>query len=197
MDLLLASFLHPMFRDFLGARVAYVPDAARTMPDAPFAIEERAFLQDSCSELIELPAATTPIDEFRRVLASVDGVYVGSGETFDLLHVLRSTGADIALAEAVRGGLPYAASSAGSIVAGPSIEPNAIMDSPAIAPGLTDYRGLELTPFVIVPHAQGTMGPFTIDVISRTVREYGQKWHLLLLRDGQALHVDDGGSHLV
>lgn len=62
-NLFLASFLHPLLPDFLGDRVAYIGDAARTMPGAPFAIEERAFVQGSCRELVDLPVATTPLDE--------------------------------------------------------------------------------------------------------------------------------------
>lgn len=124
-------------------------------------------------------------------------MYVASGETFDLLWVLRSTGADRVLVDAVRGGLRYAASSAGSIVAGPSIEPNSIMDSPAVAPELRDYSGLGLTERVIIPHAQGTSGPFSIEVIADTVRAFGRDWPLLLLRDGQALLIDSEGDHLI
>ena len=71
------------------------------------------------------------------------------------------------------------------------------MDNLSIAPDLKDYTGLHLTEFVVVPHAQGTTGPYSIDIISKTVEEYGKKWNLLLLRDGQALYVDDRGAMLI
>ncbi len=62
--------------------------------------------------------------------------------------------------------------------------------TPGTAPALKDFAGLSLTPHVVVPHAQGTTGPYSIEVISGTVEKYGENWNLLLLRDGQALVVD-------
>jgi dipeptidase E len=50
---------------------------------------------------------------------------------------------------------------------------------------------------VIVPHAQGTLPPFPISVIARTVEEYGVDWPPTLLRDGEALLVDEDGCRLV
>lgn len=70
------------------------------------------------------------------------------------------------------------------------------MDNPSIAPEFTDYTGLHLTESVVVPHAQGTTGPHSIGIINKTVEDYGQEWNLLLLRDGQALHIDSRGSTL-
>lgn len=87
--------------------------------------------------MVDLPLATTPLGENDATLQRVDGVYVASGETFDLLKVLRSSGADALLTRHVRAGLAYSSSSAGSIIAGPSIEPARVMDSPAVAPTLT------------------------------------------------------------
>jgi dipeptidase E len=197
MRLLLTSFLHPRLGTFFSGTVAYIPDAARTCRDAPFAVEERQRIARYGFDVVEVPVAGRPPADLDRILSRVDGIYVASGETFDLLHVLRSTGADEVVSRRVREGLPYAASSAGSIVAGPSIEPNSIMDSPAIAPGLTDYSGLGLVDRVIVPHAQGTLPPFPIGVIARTVEEYGVDWPLTLLRDGEALLVDEDGCRLV
>ena len=197
MKLFLASFLHAQLGDFLGQKVAYIDDAAARLRNASFARAEREAVAKLCSEAIDVTVATTPVDAIRETLEHVDSVYVASGSTFDLLFALRSTGAEAVVKALVKEGLPYAGSSAGAIVAGPSIEPATIMDDPTTAPDLSDYRGLELTEHVVVPHAQGTTGPYTISVIARTVEEYGMRWPLVLLRDEQALVVDDSGAHLV
>lgn len=84
MDLFLASYLHPQIASFLGERVAYVGDAAGTMPDAPFTVAEREAVADACREVVELPLAKSPLEMVRGVLADVDSVYVASGATFDL-----------------------------------------------------------------------------------------------------------------
>lgn len=194
MRLLLTSFLHPRIGEFLGGTVAYIPDAARTLGDAPFVRAERSSVAGYGLELIDLPLASTPLEIVERTLARVDGVYVASGETFDLMHVLRSTGTDSVLKKHVLAGLPYASSSAGSIVAGPSVEPAQIMDAPDVAPQLTSHAGLGLIERVIVPHAQGSLPPYPIEVIARTVAQYGEAFPLLLLRDGEALSVE-GDRH--
>lgn len=197
MRLLLASYLHPQLERFFTGTVAYVSDAARTCLEAPFAVYEREQIAKYGFKVADLALADTPFAEIEHTLSSVDGVYVASGETFDLLDVLRSTGAGDLIADRVRKGLPYAGSSAGAMVAGPSIEPHSIMDSPAIAPGLSDYAGLNLVNRVIVPHAQGTLPPYPISIIARTVETYGEQWPLTLLRDGEALLVEDDVVRIV
>ncbi|MGO1542748.1 MAG: Type 1 glutamine amidotransferase-like domain-containing protein [Gulosibacter sp.] len=197
MELLLTSFGHELIGDFVSGRVAYVSDATRTFEDQSFVHVEREMLREHGLELVELPLATTPQAEVERILNSVDGVYVAGGETFDLLHVLRSTGTDAILTRHVRAGLRYIGTSAGAVIAGPSIAPVSLLDSPALAPELTDYSGLGFTEYVVIPHASGSVPVFPIEVFAETVRQYGAEHRLVLLRDGEALLIDDSGTRLV
>lgn len=197
MNLLLASYLHPDIGKYLTGRVLYIDDAATNMRQAPFVQDELNAISEVAEVLVPLTVAQTELTDFRKELELADCIYVASGETFRLLHALKSTGADHLLVDSVRQGKLYAGSSAGAIIAGPSIEPAAVMDDPSSAPDLRDYTGLNFTEFVVVPHAQGTTGPYSISVISKTVENYGKEWNLLLLRDGQALYVDGQGAKLV
>lgn len=197
MKLLLTSFGHDHLPEFVSGTLAYVPDAARSFAHRPWANTEREMLRRQGLNLVELPLATTPTEEVDRILGEVDGVYVAGGETFDLLHVLRSTGTDEILTRHVRAGLPYIGCSAGSVVAGPDIEPVSPLDSPDVAPGLSDYTGLGFTGHVIIPHASGTAPEFPIGVYADIVKRYGENSPLLLLRDGQALLIDETGTRLI
>ena len=201
MRLLLTSFGHDHIRDFVRGTVAYIPDATRLFADspeaAPFMETERNMLREHGLKIRELPIATSTPEEVDRVLSEVDGVYVAGGETFDLLWLLRSTGNDEVLIKHVRAGLPYIGTSAGAVIAGPSIEPISLLDSPDVAPNLSDYSGLGLCEHVVVPHAGGTIPQFPIDVFAETVRSYGAEFPLVLLKDGQALLIDDHGVHLI
>ena len=197
MKLLLASFLHPDIGDYISGRVLYIDDAASEMRQAPFAQAELKAIGETAETLVPLTLSQSNSSDLQNEIASANCIYVASGEVFRLLNALRSTGADRLLTDAVNQGKLYAGSSAGAIIAGPSIEPASIMDDPKTAPQLTDYTGLNLTPHVIVPHAQGTTGPYSIEVISKTVETYGREWNLLLLRDGQALFIDDEKSILI
>ncbi|MDR7328460.1 Type 1 glutamine amidotransferase-like domain-containing protein [Corynebacterium guangdongense] len=197
MRLLLTSFGHESIGSFVTGRVAYVPDATRSFAHKTEWVNvEREMLRGHGLEIVELPLAATAPAETDRVLGEVDGVYVAGGETFDLLGVLRTTGNFEVLRRHVLAGLPYIGTSAGAVLAGPSIEPVSLMDDPGLAGPLSDYSGLGLTDYVIIPHL-GDNPPFSMDVFAETVRTYGADWKLVLLHDGQALLVDDDGTHLV
>ncbi|MGP6174833.1 Type 1 glutamine amidotransferase-like domain-containing protein [Corynebacterium sp. A21] len=197
MKLLLTSFGHASVASFLTGTVAYISDATRSFGDAPYVDIEREMLRGHGLTLIELPLATTPPAEVDRILGEVAGVYVAGGETFDLMWVLRSTGTDEILSRHVRAGLPYVGCSAGSVIAGASIEPVALLDDPAIAPDLHDHSGLGFTDRVIIPHAGGNLPEFPIETFAETVRQYGREYPLVLLRDGEALLIDDTGTRLI
>ena len=197
MELFLMSYLHPELDKYVPEKIAYVNDAAHILNGAPFTIAERNAVKAVCTDFLELSVTDTPHQELVNTLSSVDGIYIASGSAFDLLQRLRSTGADHVIKDAVHNGVIYMGSSAGAIIAGPSIEPLSVMDDPTEAPELSDYRGLGLVPHVVIPHAQGTTGPYTIDVISRTVQQYGVQWPLVLLRDGQALHMSGQRTEIV
>ena len=197
MHLLLASYLHPEISKYISGRVLYIDDAAAGMSQTPFAQTELTTIRNAAEELIPLTVAQAQPSDIRNEINLADCIYVASGEAFRLLDALRLTGTDHLLVEAVQNGTLYAGSSAGAMVAGPSIEPASIMDNPQTAPQLTDHTGLSLTPYVIVPHAQGTTGPYSIKVISETVAQYGRDWNLLLLRDGQALLVEGRKTLLI
>jgi len=201
MKMLLTSFGHERIGSFLQGTVAYISDATRSFENdpeaAPFINVEREMLRSHGLEIPELPIATTPLAEVERILDEVDGIYVAGGETFDLMWVLRSSGAAELITKKVRAGLPYIGTSAGAVIAGPDIEAVSLLDNPDIAPELPDFKGLGLCEQVIIPHAAGTIPIFPIEVFAETVRLYGQRFQLMLLRDGQALLIDEQGTHLI
>ncbi|KFF30895.1 Type 1 glutamine amidotransferase-like domain-containing protein [Bifidobacterium bombi] len=193
MHLLLTSMLHPRMEEVLSGTVVYIADAARTLLASPGGRKHAEWEHDQVRlygcDLVDVMVATTPPDQLVEVLDHADGIYMASGETFDLLNALKTSGADKLIVDKVREGLPYVGSSAGSVVAGPSIEPISVMDSPDLAPNLHDYTALDLIDRVIIPHAQGD-GAYPATIITETVERYGSAYPLLLLEDGQALEVD-------
>lgn len=201
MHLLLTSMLHPKMSEVLTGTVVYIGDAARTLLESPgrrkHAEQEHQKVEELGFEMVDLMVATTPQEQIADILNRVDSIYMASGETFDLLNALKTSGAEQLIVEKVRAGMPYVSSSAGSVVAGPSIEPISVMDSPALAPDLHDYTALGFTDRFIIPHAQENGGPYPHDIIVKTVEEYGENYPLLLLEDGQALEVDDNGQQVV
>jgi dipeptidase E len=177
--------------------IGYVPDAARAHPDAPYVAAERAGVAALGHALVDVRLTGADPRGVASALDGVDAMYVAGGSTFALLDALRTSGADAVVAERVRAGLPYIGCSAGSVVAGPSIEPVALMDDPGDAPDLTDLRGLGLTDAVVVPHADGKLPPYPLDLIGRTLARYGPDHELVPLCDDEALLVTGPGWSVV
>lgn len=163
----------------------------------PFAAVERARIEAFGYEVIEVFARDISADSFAATLDSCDAVYVASGETFVLLEALRSNGTGDVLADRVRAGLPYIGCSAGSIITGPSITPAELMDDRSSAPALRSDDGLNLIDHVVIPHADGKLPPYPIELIERILSTYGGNYPLITLRDDQALRVSDSESEIV
>ncbi|TWS18786.1 peptidase S51 dipeptidase E [Tsukamurella asaccharolytica] len=185
-------------RDPGALRLGYIDDAAAPHADQPFASFEWNQLTDLGFRLTRMTLATyTAAGDFDSDLNTVDAVYVAGGHTFVLLGALQGNGTGEVLKTRVRAGLPYIGLSAGSVVAGPNVEPVAPLDDPADAPGVTDYTGLGLVDTVVVPHADGALPPYPRALIDDVVRTYGDRFPLTRVNDDQALLVENGVSTLI
>lgn len=160
-------------------------------------LEERAGIDALGYDVQELKAREMSRSDFDSALHGVDALYVAAGSTFALLDALRANGAREVIMDRVRDGMPYIGASAGSIVAGPTIEPLSLMDDPGDAPELSNYDGMKLLSSVVIPHADGLLPPYPKELIQRTLERYGADHDLIPLRDDETLLVDAGGPRVI
>lgn len=181
-----------------GKRVAFIPTASAVEPWGPVhsALSKRA-LQRLGFEVEQLDVEGVPSGSAERVtrsIAEADCIYVDGGNTFFLLQELRRTGADRAIIEQVHAGTPYIGESAGSVITAPDIGYIKLMDCTDKAPDLTDYAGLGLADFHVVPHHHAAaMGR----AAQRILDQYGADLSLKPLTNRQALLVKDGKTRLL
>ena len=83
----------------------------------------------------------------------------------------------------------YIGESAGAIIACPDISYNQIMDDKTIATELTNYSGMGLVDYYVLPH-NGEF-PF-VETTAQTIKVYGEKINLIPLNNSQAIIVENG-----
>jgi len=121
-----------------------------------------------------------------------DVIFFSGGNTFYLLQEVRKSGIDEIVKKRVHEGAIYIGSSAGSLLAGPTIEPAKDADDPAKAPELTSFAGLSLVSFIPWPHFSGEQRE-ELEVMKK---EYS-RFEFIPLNDNQVVLVKDGESQVL
>jgi len=175
-------------RNFLGTarRVLFIPFAQRNQ-DA-YAALARQRLAAMGYEMDSAHEASDP----RQAADTAEAVFVGGGNTFRLLKGLYDFGLLAPVRRKVADGMPYLGSSAGSIVACPTIKTT--KDMPVVEP--PSFDALRLVAFQISPHyldpdpGSTHMG----ETQEERINQYLEENHapVVGLREGTMLRVERG-----
>lgn len=180
--------VEPELRDFLGParRLIFVPFALFDRDAYAAKVRIRFQAMDYSLESLHRVA------DARRAVGSAEAVFVGGGNTFRLLKNLHDSGVMPALRKRVADGMPYVGSSAGSIVACPTLKTT--KDMPILEP--PSFEALGLVEFQISPHyldpdpASTHMGETQEERIQQFLEE---NWEPVIgLREGSFLRVERG-----
>lgn len=176
----------PFLRDFLGPRrrIAFVPFAAHDHDAYTLKVRER---------LGHMNLDVAGVD----AIGSADAIFVGGGNTFRLLKTLYERALLDAIRDAVTAGTAYIGSSAGSVIAAPTMMTT--NDMPIVR--LPSFDALGLISFQLNSHyldadPQSThMG----ETRETRIREFHEEndTPVLGLREGSMLRVDDRGMRLL
>jgi len=180
-------------RTFLtGTRhVVFVPFALYDR--TAYAAKVRQRLKAMGLELTSVHDVSNP----RRAIGNAEAILVGGGNTFRLLKGIYDCGVRERIREKVADGTPYIGSSAGSIVACPSLKTT--KDMPIVQP--ESFEALGLVPFQISPHyldpdpSSTHMGETQEERIAQFLEENEEA--VVGLREGSMLRVGDGAVTLI
>lgn len=173
--------------DLEGKTVTYIPTAGIVEEIDGMVEEETKTLESLGMDVDVLDVSTASFEMIENSLAKNDVIFVGGGNTFFLLQELRRSGADRVLLREIGKGKIYIGESAGAVIACPDIEYCAGMDSPDLAPELTDYTGLGLVDFYIVPHIGN---PQMGEAAEKAVEEYSGRMNIKAITDEQIILVE-------
>lgn len=183
MHLILAGGGGPMDSLPLDERFASWIGMGGRMLYLPIALPENHPVRANCEEWIRsvfepLGMANIETWDERRLetprsktdeLTRFDAIYVGGGNTYRLLHVIRRHGFDQQLADFGRAGGPIYGGSAGAILLGHDIGVAEIAGDPDDF-GDVDQAGLGLTDFDVLPHYTPAQDDAITARVSRTDR---------------------------
>ena len=175
-------------RDFIGkrVRVAFIPYALH---------DRRAHCEQAEARFrrMELEFQSVHnVSNTSRAIEQAEIIFIGGGNTFRLLYELHRNQMIEPIRRAVRAGTPYIGSSAGSIVACPSLKTT--KDMPVIQP--FSFEALNLVPFQVSPHyldpdpTSTHMGETQEQRILQFLEENEEP--VVGLREGSILRVEGG-----
>lgn len=176
----------PEIRAFLGAgrRVAFVPFAFHDHVGYTAKVRER---------LGKMELDVICLDE----VDHADAIFVGGGNTFRLLKTLYDRSLLDPIRERVRSGLPYLGSSAGTIIASPTMRTT--NDMPIVYPPSFDSLGL--VGFQINPHYLDAdpLSTHKGETREDRIREFHEEnlAPVVGLREGSCLRAEDGVTTLL
>ncbi len=176
-----------------NGKVIFIANAADPYPGDKWWIEgDRKVLKDNGFQLTELDLREIDLSEFTKNLAEANIIHFGGGSVLYLLNLLRARGLDNVLKEYVsQGKIIYTGTSAGSIIVAPSVMLLKYdKDEKDIIAQTTDFSGLGLVNFVVIPHCNQV--EFIQSNLSALSHLPEEKNPLIMLRDSQLVAFEDG-----
>ena len=196
MNLFLASSINIVGKDiarkvdslFKNKHLLFISTASEgEKGDLSWVDEDRKSLEHSGLLVEQYSVTGKNQGDIAEKLKTVGSICVGGGNTYYLLYQARKSGFDRVIKEFVKNGLVYIGASAGSLLAGPTIETS--LDDPSVHPEMTDYTGLGLTDICVRPHWGSR--EFQKRYQQEMDRLYSLNQPMILLTDNQYLHVRD------
>jgi dipeptidase E len=136
------------YLDHVEAEIRRLLGPVRRVLFVPFALFDRAAYAAKARARFEAMGYALDALEAPDQVESAEAVFVGGGNTFRLLKALQDLEVVAALRRRVAAGMPYLGSSAGSIVACPTLQTT--KDMPIVQP--RSFAALGLVGFQISPH---------------------------------------------
>lgn len=195
MKLFLTSYLagtKELVQDFLAQNdvqeILFIPTAANVEEYRDYVDEGIAALKENGYDVTVLDIATAPHSKSVQAIKNSGCLCISGGNTFYLLQELKRNGLLYLIKQKVQDGMLYIGESAGAIIACPDISYNQIMDDKTVATELTNYSGMGLVNYYVLPH-NGEF-PF-VETTAQTIKTYGEKINLVPLNNSQAVVVEN------
>lgn len=165
-------------------RVAHIITASKVENDTSYVDQDRESMKESGFNVEDIDIEGKNNKQLMKILEAVDVIYVQEGNTFYLLKQMRKSGFDKIIKKLLKKGIVYIGVSAGSIVAGKTIQTAGWgNNSDENVVNLINLKGLKLVDSNIFAHYK----PEDAEIIKQKPGKIKKK--LRILTDEQALFV--------
>lgn len=175
--------------------VAFIPTAADVYENKSFVDDDRNKLSELGFKILDININGKSEEILQEQLREVDIIFVAGGNTFYLLEKTLASGFDKVVKKLVENGKYYIGSSAGSVLAGLTIEPVKLLDDPSKAPNLKSFDGLKLIDKIILPHYGNEKYQKKMNQILSDYSDIQDK--IIKLMDNQAAVIEDGKLKII
>ena len=175
--------------------VAFIPTAGNILKDNGFVIEDRNKLVDLGFNVIDINLEGKTKNQLLEKMIGIDVIFIAGGNTFYLLQETKKSGFDEIVKSFVKKGGIYIGSSAGTLLAGPSIELAQDIDDQSDAPELKSYDSLALVDFVVLPHYDDE--DFKEKIDQNLQKHKGYRYKTIKISDNQAVAVKGNSFKIV
>ena len=176
-------------------KIAFIPTAANNYVDKYFVANDRNIFLQLGFQVSDVDIAQVQHSELENSLKEADIIYVAGGNTYYLLDQVRKSGFDKIIKDRLEAGVIYMGGSAGSLLACPTIDIARGLDDPGQAPDLTDYTGLKLVDYIILPHYGNPKYIKKMDAILDEWKD--REYEIKPLQDNQAFLIENGKETLL
>jgi dipeptidase E len=183
--------------DRKDAKLVFITTAAEVEEgDLKWKDDDRQSLVDAGFQVTDYTITGQNREEIKNFLKDFDIIYFSGGNTFYLLEKIQQSNCRDVITDFVKNGKIYIGSSAGSVIAGPNIEPLRDLDNYKKAPNLEDFSGLGLVDFVVFPHWGHEL--FRDRYLNHRIHHtYNEENKIILLTNNQFIQVKDDWYRII
>ena len=173
--------------------LAFIPTAADLYPIKPWFYLDKLKLKMMGFSMIDIDLKNKTSEQLYEELKHVDVIFVSGGNTYYLLEKAQKSGFLEIVKRLVPRGVVYIGSSAGSALACSTIEYIEDFDDKNAAE-LTDYKGMNLVDFLILPHYGNKKHEERFKRIIKTWKN--KKYKIQAIADSQVYIINDNVVNL-
>ena len=194
MKVLLLSRQIDIIKDILPlhSKIGFIATAGEVYSNPIWIEEDRNLLLKYGYKIYNIDITNNSTNESIELINNVDCLYIAGGNTFYLKQQIEEKSLKYEIKEFINKNKLYVGASAGSCLCSPTLELYRTLDNPEKAGKLTDFGGLNIIDYVIIPHYGKEK---YLEIHQDIIKKYNAKYGLIKLKDNEAVFFENRNKY--